>query len=87
MIERGLEYYHEDRLIRKGSLDYSSERAKRIKKGKKIKFRKIRSVLIQEANHWLNFDKRLGVPNQVVLHLFIWLYTLIATTKLLIYEV
>ena len=74
-------------MIRKGSIDYDSERAKRIKKGRKVKFEKIRSLFVQEARHWLDFDRRLGVPNQVVFHLFIWLYTLIEIARLLIYEV
>ena len=42
---------------------------------------------MQEARHWLDFDRRLGVSNQIVFHLFIWLYTLIEIARLLIYEV
>ena len=74
-------------MVRQVTYDYSAERRKRIRNIRKAKFWKINSLVVHEAKHWLDFDKRLGVPNQVVFHLFIWLYLLIAIARLLIYEV
>ena len=52
-----------------------------------LRLRSLHTVFAQEARHWLDFDKRLGIPNQVVFHLYIWFFVLIAVARLLVYEV
>ena len=54
--------------------------------GKRVRFSKLNSIFVQEAKHWLDFDRRLNIPDQVVFHVFIWVYTLVALARFLVYE-
>ena len=71
--------------MRKVSIDYELERRRRMS-GKRVRFSKLNSIFVQEAKHWLDFDRRLNIPDQVVFHVFIWVYTLVALARFLVYE-
>ena len=81
--QKDLEYYKDSRLIKKVSLDYEVERKRR---RKTIKMEKLASLLSYEVKYYLDFDRRLNIPDQVVFHLFVWFYTLISVLELLVYE-
>ena len=85
-MERDYAYYHDTRLLKKVSIDYEKERNKRLSGKKKVKFSKLNSILTQEAKFWLDYDRRLNISNQVVFHVFIWAYSLVALARFLVYE-
>ena len=53
---------------------------------KSVKFAKLNSIVVQEVKYWLDFDRRLNISNQVVFHVFIWTYSLVALARFLVYE-
>ena len=58
--QKDLQYYKDSRLIRKVSLDYEIERKRR---RTTIKMEKLASLLSYEAKYYLDFDRRLNIPD------------------------
>ena len=55
-LEKDMNYYHCSRLMRKVTMDYASERTKRLETGKSFEFKHIPDIATQEIRHWLHFD-------------------------------
>ena len=58
--QKDFEYYHDSRLIKKVSLDYNVERKRR---RTTIKMEKLASLLSYEVKYYLDFDRRLNIPD------------------------
>ena len=58
--QKDLEYYHDSRLLKKVSLDYEVERKRQ---RKTIKMEKLSSILSYEVKYYLDFDRRLNIPD------------------------